>query len=92
MSSYPAPSSYHAHLPPCLCFVATGTLVATMLSRLYGLSYTLALRHTQAYHDSRVYPQGVRSPQTAVQRAQVGGGGSLKGCSLVGQWDRQGGR
>jgi hypothetical protein len=50
----------------------TGTLVAVMLSRLYGLSYTHALRHTQAYHDSRVYPQGVRSPQTAVQRAQVG--------------------
>lgn len=30
-----------------------------------------ALRHTQAYHDARVYPQGVRSPQTPVQRAQV---------------------
>ena len=49
----------------------TGTLVATMLGRLYGLPYTGALRLTQAYHDARVYPQGVRSPQTPVQRAQV---------------------
>lgn len=49
----------------------TGTLVAVMLGRLYNLPYTTALRHTQAYHDSRVYPQGVRSPQTPVQRAQV---------------------
>jgi hypothetical protein len=50
----------------------TGTLVATMLGRLYGLPYSTALRYTQGYHDTRVYPQGVRSPQTAVQRAQVG--------------------
>jgi hypothetical protein len=49
----------------------TGTLVATMLSRLYCFNFNQALRYTQAYHDSRVYPQGVRSPQTAVQRAQV---------------------
>ncbi|WIA42418.1 hypothetical protein OEZ86_008416 [Tetradesmus obliquus] len=49
----------------------TGTLVATMLGRLYGLPYSTALRYTQGYHDTRVYPQGVRSPQTAVQRAQV---------------------
>lgn len=49
----------------------TGTLVAVLLGRLYGLPYTNALRYTQAFHDSRVYPQGVRSPQTPVQRAQV---------------------
>lgn len=49
----------------------TGTLVATMLGRLYCLPYTSALRYTQAYHDTRIYPQGVRSPQTPVQRAQV---------------------
>lgn len=49
----------------------TGTLVAVMLGRLYGLPYTTALRYTQAFHDARVYPQGVRSPQTPVQRAQV---------------------
>ncbi|GLI65617.1 hypothetical protein VaNZ11_009183, partial [Volvox africanus] len=49
----------------------TGTLVAILLGRLYGLPYTNALRYTQAFHDSRVYPQGVRSPQTPVQRAQV---------------------
>eukprot|EP00775_Hariotina_reticulata_P001786 gene1786-2120_t len=49
----------------------TGTLVATMLGRLYGLPFSSALKHTQGYHDARLYPQGVRSPQTAVQRAQV---------------------
>lgn len=49
----------------------TGTLVATMLGRLYNLPYQTAIRHCQAYHDSRIYPQGVRSPQTPVQRAQV---------------------
>lgn len=49
----------------------TGTLVAVMLGRLYNLPYTTALRYTQAFHDARVYPQGVRSPQTPVQRAQV---------------------
>jgi hypothetical protein len=49
----------------------TGTLVAIMLARLYNVSYTMALKFCQAFHDSRVYPQGVRSPQTAVQRAQV---------------------
>lgn len=50
----------------------TGTLVAVLLGRLYNLPYTTALRYTQAFHDARVYPQGVRSPQTPVQRAQVG--------------------
>mmetsp|Transcript_2457 Transcript_2457/g.4125 ORF Transcript_2457/g.4125 Transcript_2457/m.4125 type:complete len:359 (+) Transcript_2457:184-1260(+) len=49
----------------------TGTLVAVMLGRLYNLPYTTALRYTQGFHDSRIYPQGVRSPQTPVQRAQV---------------------
>lgn len=43
-----------------------------MLGRLYNLPYSTALRYTQGYHDTRMYPQGVRSPQTAVQRAQVG--------------------
>jgi hypothetical protein len=42
-----------------------------MLGRLYDLPASAALRLTQAYHDSRIYPQGVRSPQTTVQRAQV---------------------
>ena len=51
----------------------TGTLIATMLGRLYNLPYTTAIRYCQAFHDSRVYPQGVRSPQTPVQRAQVKG-------------------
>jgi len=49
----------------------TGTLVAALLGRLYGLDFVDALHHTQIYHDSRIYPQGVRSPQTPVQRAQV---------------------
>ena len=58
----------------------TGTLIAVMLGRLWGLPYTNALRYTQAFHDSRVYPQGVRSPQTPVQRAQVG----AAGCFFLG--------
>eukprot|EP00887_Chlorella_sp_A99_P003451 scaffold7.g3451.t1 len=49
----------------------TGTLVATMLGRLYHVSCSGALRYTQAFHDSRKFPQGVRSPQTSVQVAQV---------------------
>lgn len=57
----------------------TGTLVAVMLGRLYSIPYTLALRYTQAFHDSRIYPQGVRSPQTPVQRAQVRDGGDQRG-------------
>jgi hypothetical protein len=69
----------------------TGTLVAIMLGRLYNLPYTTALRYTQAFHDSRIYPQGVRSPQTPVQRAQVGFSllklpppGSARSCALRG--------
>ena len=49
----------------------TGTLVALLLALLYAISADDALRYTQAFHDSRRFPQGVRSPQTAVQRAQV---------------------
>lgn len=49
----------------------TGTLVALLLSQLYSLTADEALRYTQAFHDARRFPQGVRSPQTAVQRAQV---------------------
>lgn len=43
-----------------------------MLSRLYKLSCNEALRYTQEFHDARKYPQNVRSPQTAIQRTQVG--------------------
>ncbi|DBA78266.1 TPA: hypothetical protein ACH3X2_008217 [Trebouxia sp. C0005] len=49
----------------------TGTLVALMLAKLYGLSCGEALKYTQAFHDARRYPQNVRSPQTAIQRTQV---------------------
>ncbi|KAL6781468.1 hypothetical protein ACKKBG_A11270 [Auxenochlorella protothecoides x Auxenochlorella symbiontica] len=49
----------------------TGTVIATMLGRLYHLPVATALRYTQAFHDTRRYPQGVRSPQTPVQIAQV---------------------
>ncbi|KFM23858.1 hypothetical protein F751_6826 [Auxenochlorella protothecoides] len=48
----------------------TGTVIATMLGRLYHLPVATALRYTQAFHDTRRYPQGVRSPQTPVQIAQ----------------------
>ena len=49
----------------------TGTLVAVVLSRLYGLTAPEALLYTQATHDTRKCPQGVRSPQTQVQIDQV---------------------
>jgi hypothetical protein len=49
----------------------TGSLVAVVLARLYGLSAEQALRATQACHDARVFPQGTRSPQTSAQRQQV---------------------
>ena len=50
-----------------------------MLAKLYGLSCTDALKYTQAFHDSRRYPQNVQSPQTAIQRTQV----SLKPASCL---------
>jgi len=49
----------------------TGTLIAVMLSRLYGLTTEEALLYTQVLHDVRKYPQNVRSPQTQVQVEQV---------------------
>ncbi|KAG7674596.1 hypothetical protein NADE_008358 [Nannochloris sp. 'desiccata'] len=49
----------------------TGTLIAVMLSRLYGLTTEEALLYTQVLHDVRKYPQNVRSPQTKVQFEQV---------------------
>lgn len=49
----------------------TGTVVAVMLARMYGLSPPAALRYTQALHDARQIPQGCRSPSTPAQRAQV---------------------
>lgn len=67
------PARLHLSLPSRGGHGRTGTLVAILLGRLYGLPCTSALRLTQAYHDSRVFPQGVRSPQTPVQRAQVSG-------------------
>jgi hypothetical protein len=49
----------------------TGTLLSVMLALLYGISAEEAMAATQAAHDSRTYPQGVRSPQTPPQAAQV---------------------
>jgi protein-tyrosine phosphatase len=49
----------------------TGTIIAILLSRLYGLNTEEALLYTQALHDVRKYPQNVRSPQTKVQFEQV---------------------
>jgi hypothetical protein len=63
----------------------TGSLVAVVLARLYGLPAEAALRATQACHDARVFPQGTRSPQTQAQRLQVarvvaaGAGGAGQG-------------
>mmetsp|Transcript_29971 Transcript_29971/g.84557 ORF Transcript_29971/g.84557 Transcript_29971/m.84557 type:complete len:331 (-) Transcript_29971:175-1167(-) len=49
----------------------TGTLVCLILGKLYGIRSSTALYLCQAYHDTRKYPQNVRSPQTSVQRVQV---------------------
>lgn len=49
----------------------TGTLVCLILSMLYGMGAPSALHLCQAYHDTRSYPQHVKSPQTPIQRAQV---------------------
>ena len=49
----------------------TGTLICLILAKLYGIAAPSALALCQAYHDSRRYPQGVRSPQTPIQRIQV---------------------
>ena len=49
----------------------TGTLVAIMLSRLYGLSGLDALHYTQMMHDVRINSQNTASPQTRSQVLQV---------------------
>lgn len=49
----------------------TGTLVAVMLSRLYGLSGLDALHYTQKMHDVRISSQNTASPQTRSQILQV---------------------
>uniref|UniRef100_A0A7S2WTD1 Tyrosine specific protein phosphatases domain-containing protein n=1 Tax=Mucochytrium quahogii TaxID=96639 RepID=A0A7S2WTD1_9STRA len=49
----------------------TGTLVAIMLGMLYGIPKAEALKRTQLYHDLRVCPLHVPSPQTFSQRMQV---------------------
>lgn len=49
----------------------TGIVVSLMLAVLYGLPVTEAFKRVQGYHDCRIEPQGVKSPQTVVQRSQV---------------------
>jgi len=54
--------------------------VALLLSSLYGVNAHVALEYTQALHDSRGNPQGVRSPQTRIQRDQVCPCSRFHGC------------
>eukprot|EP00931_Biecheleriopsis_adriatica_P055901 TRINITY_DN33137_c0_g1_i1.p1 TRINITY_DN33137_c0_g1~~TRINITY_DN33137_c0_g1_i1.p1 ORF type:complete len:341 (-),score=72.98 TRINITY_DN33137_c0_g1_i1:311-1291(-) len=49
----------------------TGVFACLVLSYLYRISATEALKRVQAYHDCRIDPQGAKSPQTVVQREQV---------------------
>jgi len=49
----------------------TGSLVALILSRLYGLSALDALHYTQKMHDVRVASQNTASPQSRAQILQV---------------------
>lgn len=71
----PKQSAFLFHASMFLCSWGghgrTGTLLAVMLGRLYGVTCAAALRFTQAFHDSRKFPQGVRSPQTNPQVQQV---------------------
>lgn len=48
-----------------------GVMSCLILSYLYRISAAEAMKRTQAYHDCRVEPQGVKSPTTVVQRDQV---------------------
>eukprot|EP00929_Paragymnodinium_shiwhaense_P009127 TRINITY_DN113177_c0_g1_i1.p1 TRINITY_DN113177_c0_g1~~TRINITY_DN113177_c0_g1_i1.p1 ORF type:complete len:324 (-),score=48.74 TRINITY_DN113177_c0_g1_i1:250-1221(-) len=48
-----------------------GVVSCLLMSYLYRLSATDSMKRIQAYHDCRLDPQGVRSPQTVVQREQV---------------------
>lgn len=49
----------------------TGTVVAVTLGLMYGCASHEALNRTQTYHDLRVCPLNVPSPQTPQQRRQV---------------------
>jgi len=49
----------------------SGTLVAIILSRLYGLSGLDSLHYTQQMHDVRISSQNTGSPQTQAQIIQV---------------------
>jgi hypothetical protein len=49
----------------------TGVFLALLLSYLYRISASEALKRVQAYHDCRIEGTGVKSPQTVVQRDQV---------------------
>lgn len=49
----------------------TGIVVCLVLAVLYGISAAEAFKRVQACHDTRIEPQGVKSPTTVVQRSQV---------------------
>lgn len=49
----------------------TGIVACLLLAVLYGLPVSEAFKRVQGYHDSRIEPQGVKSPSTVVQRIQV---------------------
>jgi hypothetical protein len=49
----------------------TGIVACLLLAVLYGLQPPEAFKRVQGYHDCRVEPQGVKSPQTVAQRSQV---------------------
>lgn len=49
----------------------TGIVVCLILAVLYGISAVEAFKRVQACHDTRIEPQGVKSPTTVVQRSQV---------------------
>ena len=49
----------------------TGTVLSLMLGLVYGMAPMEAMAWVQMFHDCRIAPCGVPSPQTAEQRKQV---------------------
>lgn len=58
-----------------MCLIESYTYPPAAMCCFHSSRSAPALPPSQAFHDSRKFPQGVRSPQTTVQVAQVRGAG-----------------
>lgn len=48
-----------------------GIVACLMLAVMYGIPVSETFKRVQAYHDTRIEPQGCKSPTTVCQRSQV---------------------